>query len=147
MSTQAGMACLLNRAVGEQWAVAATLNDLGRLVLALGDVDSAQACYGESIALSRPSGACYNIAYGLEGLAAVALRRGWPHGAARIFRAAATLRDAAALPLAPIERPAYQCLEVALRDALGEADLERAWAEGQALTLEQAIAEALDTGH
>jgi predicted ATPase/Tfp pilus assembly protein PilF len=137
----------LNQAVGEQWAVAATLNDLGRLALAMGDVDRAHVYYKESISLSRPSGACYNIAYGLEGLAAVALRRGWPHRAARIVRAAATLRDAAALPLAPIEWPAHQSLEVALQAALGDADLERAWAEGQALTLEQAIAEALDTGH
>ena len=133
----------LNRTVGEHWGVAAALNALGRLALAVGDAERAQACYGESIALSRPSGARYNIAYGLEGLAEVALRRGWAHRAARIFRAAAALRDAAALPVAPIERPAYQSLEAALRDALGDADLERAWTEGQALTLEQAIAEAL----
>jgi hypothetical protein len=95
------------------------------------------------MALSRSSGARYNIAYGLEGLAAVALRRGWTQRAARIFRAAASLREVTPMPLAPIERPAHQSLEAALRDALGNAELERSWAEGQALTLEQAIAEAL----
>ena len=64
--------------------------------------------------------------------------------AARLCGAAAALRVAIGAPLHPTERADYERTVAALRVALGDAAYEAAWAQGQALTLEQAIALALE---
>ena len=46
-------------------------------------------------------------------------------------------------PLPPVEQPSYETTVQMTKAALGEAAFAAAWAAGQALTLEQAVAEAL----
>ena len=55
---------------------------------------------------------------------------------------AAGLRASAGAPLPPADRDRYAALVAAVRAALGEAAFTAAWAEGQALPLDAAIAAA-----
>jgi DNA-binding NarL/FixJ family response regulator len=68
--------------------------------------------------------------------------QGQPVGAARLYGAASSLRTLLGAPLPPVERLSYQEYVAMLRAQLGEPAFGNAWAEGQALTLEEAIAEA-----
>ena len=68
-----------------------------------------------------------------------------PEQAARVLGAAAALRDEIGVPLPPGDRDAYERDLAAVRTALGEAALVAAWAEGRAMSLEQAIAYVLET--
>jgi DNA-binding CsgD family transcriptional regulator len=86
----------------------------------------------------------YNIAMGLARLAAVALASGQPARAARRLGTCAALLPPAVPPaLQPEDRPVVEGAVAAARAALSGAAFEGAWAAGAALTLEQAVAEAL----
>jgi len=79
----------------------------------------------------------------LAALSHVAAVNGQPARAVRLGATATRLRDAYQTPLIPLIEPFLaQGLDVA-RHALGELTYARAWAEGQAMSLETAIAEAL----
>ena len=61
----------------------------------------------------------------------------------RLWGAAEATRRLIGAPLPPNERPRYERLVAAVRTQLDEETFAAAWAAGQALSLEQAIAEAL----
>ena len=64
--------------------------------------------------------------------------------AARIWGAAERLREEIGSPVLPVDRPGYDRRVIAARAARGDdAAFDRAWREGRALTLEQAIDLAL----
>jgi non-specific serine/threonine protein kinase len=63
--------------------------------------------------------------------------------AARLFAAAETLREATGIILHPWYRPAYERDRAILRKRLGGDTLAQAWAEGRAMSLEQAADYAL----
>jgi hypothetical protein len=62
----------------------------------------------------------------------------------RLLGAALALREAAGKPPEPGWRAACDRLILAARGALGEEAFAVAWAEGQAMALEQAVAAALE---
>jgi hypothetical protein len=64
----------------------------------------------------------------------------------RLLGAALTLREAAGKPPQPGWRSACDQLILAARGALTEEAFAAAWAEGRALTLEEAVAYALQGG-
>ncbi len=120
---------------------------LGDVALEQGDVDRAAALYSEGLARARrvlPSGSLGGFAVRafwacFRGLAAVASRRGQSERAARLLGAAPAPGDADA----PWMRADYSRLLSAVRSPLSEEAFSRAFAEGQAMTLEQAIEYAL----
>jgi predicted ATPase/transcriptional regulator with XRE-family HTH domain len=135
----------LRRAVGDTRGMGGCHFMLGSLVQELGDYGRAIALYAEGIPLFQSVGVLWPVAYMLDGLAGIA--RAWEQRerAVRLYGAAAALHDA--LGGAPItDRLAARDRDVsALRSALGEETFAAAWAAGQALPLDQAIAEALQT--
>jgi hypothetical protein len=78
-----------------------------------------------------------------EGLAAVARAQGQLWHAAALLAAAQTLREALGLRRAPSESADYERELTALQAALDKEAFAAAWAQGQAMTLEQAIEYAL----
>ena len=83
------------------------------------------------------------IAGCLSGLAAVAAPR-QPERAARLFGAADALREAMGSPqLRTVEHRSYDDDMAALRAHLDEETFAAAWADGQAMAMERAIACAL----
>ena len=79
----------------------------------------------------------------LNGMAEIAGVEGQPERLVRLFGAVTPLHGRYGVSLYPAERAAYERQLSAARVQLGEDAYAAAWAEGQALTLEQAIAEAL----
>ena len=99
---------------------------------------------GESVGLSAALRDTWALVYRLVGLAGVAARRGDPKRAARLFGAAEALGEAASVaPAFPPTRALYEQDLASTRAQLDAETLEAAWAEGRALTLTEAAAEAL----
>ena len=125
------------------------LYNLGRAALEQRDLALARGCLTESLALWRERGERQGIVQCLEGLAAAASGEGQPEGlrrAARLWGAAAAARQAVGLHMPPLDRTAYDRQVAAARAQCDEAAWETAWAEGQAMPLEQAITDALEEG-
>jgi non-specific serine/threonine protein kinase len=133
----------IRKALGYKGGCAHTLTILGRIALAQGAYERATACYQESLTLRQETGEKEGIATALEGLAAVTGMQREPVNAARLYGFAEALRTLLGAPLTPIDRPAYLQTVAAIRAQLDEAAFLKAWAEGQAMTLEEAIAEAV----
>jgi predicted ATPase/class 3 adenylate cyclase len=138
----------LFRELGDRWGIGLLLNNLARVARDLNDWSWTAALCAESLALFREVGDRHGLAWVLSNLAIVAQARGaWPR-AARLFGVVDALLEtlgSSSLSLSPAERGAYEAAVAAARAALGAAAFAAAWAEGRALPLEQAIAEALTT--
>ena len=87
------------------------------------------------------------IAYWLEDVAGVAWGQEQPARVVRLCGAAAALRDAIGGQRAPSERVSYEGAIMAARTALGDDAFTSNWAAGRAMSLEQALAEALGDAH
>ena len=124
--------------------VANVLLHLARVAHVQGDDTQARERLVESLALCRQTGNLLDTASCLEGLAGVATACAQPERAARLFGVAAALRESVGLPLSPVLRADYEHEVFALRAEIGDEAFAAAWAAGQAMTLEQAIAEAVD---
>lgn len=131
------------RELGNKYGIAASLNNLGNVASSQGDYAAAQRFLEESLAIRREIGDKLGIAYGLEGVAKVAYGQGKAERAARLFGAAEALREAIGAPLSPDDRAEYNRIVAAVRAQLGEEVFAKSWAEGRAMTLEQAIEYAL----
>jgi hypothetical protein len=79
----------------------------------------------------------------IDGLAQLACAKGNYSQAARLFGMAEALRTALGLRRDPPEQAHHDQSLASTRAALGDATLAARWAEGEALTLEQAIEYAL----
>ena len=98
----------------------------------------------EGLRLSHELGNKAAVAWALEGLAEVVSRQGAVARSARLLGAANGLRQAVAVPLPPAARKRLERLLGTLRAQISEAAWTAAWAEGRAMSLEQAVAYALE---
>jgi hypothetical protein len=121
---------------------------LGRVAALQGDDRCAVDAFVECLTLSHAA-VREDLALSLEGLAQVLARRARRHAEAdRQMEHAAWLFSAAAalgLPLEPTVRQEHERQVAAVRAALGDEAFAAAWARGQALRPEQAVAVALAT--
>jgi tetratricopeptide (TPR) repeat protein len=131
--------------LGHKQDTAWSLHRLGQVAVYRGDYSTAVALHKESLALFRELGPTPDIPWGMEGLAAVVGAQGQPLQAARLFGAAAALREVSGGPRRRLDLADYDRDVAAVRAQLDEKSFAAAWAEGQAMPLEQAIAEALAT--
>jgi predicted ATPase/DNA-binding CsgD family transcriptional regulator len=132
------------RQVGHKAGCAFTFSVMGRLALQQGDMERAMRCYQESLVLRQETGEKEGVAAALEGLARVAAIQGQTSKAAQLYAAASALRDTMGTPMQPTERTSHELALEALRSDLSEDAFTKAWAEGQAMPLEQAIVAAQD---
>jgi non-specific serine/threonine protein kinase len=121
------------------------LGAMGHLERDKGNYGRAQAYYQESLVMRRELGNKFALAQSLEDLAVLAGRQGQAERAIRLLGAAEAFCETLGTRL-PVAQPAvYQATVAAGRAALGEAEFAALWAEGQALSLEEAIDFALET--
>jgi tetratricopeptide (TPR) repeat protein len=116
---------------------------LGESALGLGQIAESARWLEQGLTLSKTVGAQNGIAWCLAGLGSVAALDEKPERAARLWGAAERLRVAIGCRPAPATRTTYERAMAAARAQLGEQAFAAAWAAGQALSLEQAIGEAL----
>ena len=135
----------LFREQDERWQIPVVLNNLGDVARHQGRLDRATVLYKESLALYRDMGNRADVGECLEGLASVAEADGQPGHAAHLLGAIAALRATMHIPLPDADRTAHERLVESAREALGDDAFAQAWAEGQALPVEEAIAEALNS--
>jgi tetratricopeptide (TPR) repeat protein len=117
---------------------------LGETALGQGRLGEAGRYLAQGLALSQTLGDQTSIAWCLAGLGSVAALDEAPERAARLWGAADRLRAALGCRQAPAARATYERALSIARAQLGEAAFATAWEGGRALTVEQAIAEALD---
>lgn len=117
---------------------------LGWTALRQGNLARAAALFREGLASELELGSTKNIHWLAAGLGAVAGAQGDPERAARLFAAAGALRKAAGAEWPPFYQAEIDLEVTTARSQLGKAEWEKAGQEGQAMTLEQAIAYALE---
>jgi non-specific serine/threonine protein kinase len=132
----------LFRAVGDNWGLALALNNAGDVVRGQGDAGQAAHLLAESLALFRELGDKQGIAWCLAQMAGAAAQAGQAERAARIFGAVAALLESIDARLDPVDRAEYTQNVAAVRAHLGEPAFAAAWAEGAALSLDAALADA-----
>jgi tetratricopeptide (TPR) repeat protein len=120
------------------------LDNLGWVALLRGDSERARALYAESLGLMREVGDKLGVPEPLEGLASVAAARGEAVRAARLFGASEALREVMGVPPEPGERTLQEPYLAAARSQRDETSWQEAWAQGRAMTLEEAISYALE---
>jgi len=98
---------------------------------------------GESLVLSQRMGNPWDIANGLLTFGGLAGGMGLPERGARLFGAGEAVLGAKGLVVPEAYRGLYARAVAGVRRALGEEAFTAAWAAGQALSLEAAVAEAL----
>ncbi len=110
--------------------------------IAKGAIDVAERDAHKALALAVSGGTKAPIPEALECLAALAGRAESRHEAARLFGAAHVLRQRLNLVRYKVYDAGHDASVAALREALGDSEFESAWADGAALSIDEAIAYA-----
>lgn len=149
-----GLASL--REVGDRRSIGFALRHFGRVMLSQQDFEQAVTFYRESLSLCQDlesqfeQGSRYNIVFCLIGLAGAASRQKNATQAASLLGAVEahlkieSLETMEDLLLWPEDRAHLNQLAAAIRTEWDEATFSKAWAEGRAMTLKQAVAYALE---
>jgi len=125
------------------WGQAMALTMLGHVELADGAVDQAPDLLGESATLFQTIGNPLFLSWCLEGLAGLAAAQGHGARAARLCGARDALLMERGSSLPPAYPEGYAHMLEAMRGLLDAEALARELAAGQALPLDQVVAEAL----
>jgi predicted ATPase/Tfp pilus assembly protein PilF len=134
----------LARQAGDERNMVFMLHNLGQVAQRQGDYTQAQELHSEALRLQSRVGSSRSVAFGLENLADIARACAKPIKAARLLGAADALRHSAGCPVENTELPFYSGIISQVRAALDQHSFTFAWAEGYALTLQQAITYALE---
>ena len=133
--------------LGDSRGVAEVLLELGRVARAQGNYMRSLKLCRESLVLSHKLGDKSYIAFCLTALAGVIQATGDARRAARLFGAAQGLLESLGAVLDPSGSLEYSNDLAAVRNQLGESAFEEARAAGEAMTVEQAVAYALEGEH
>jgi non-specific serine/threonine protein kinase len=125
---------------GDRLYIAMAYKDLGQLAHARGEDAIASELCRKALGIFRELGDRRGQA---ESLTALAAAVGPTALAARLFGASEALRDLLGAPLPIVERPDYERNFAAARRGLGAEQFDAAWREGQALPLDQVLAQAI----
>jgi serine/threonine-protein kinase PknK len=135
---------LLAEPVGERFLLGALLANLGESALYRQEFIPARALLKRGLLLNLELGQKGLTAHFLEVSAALIGATGQPHLAVRLLAAAEALRETMHYTLESHDQRYHHLRVMMARAGLGEGEFAAAWAEGQALSLEQAIEYALD---
>jgi predicted ATPase/class 3 adenylate cyclase len=99
----------------------------------------------QALSLCQKAGDLWKLAFALEGAAALAAATGEPKRAARLLGAAGQVRERHPMAFHPNLRQRHRGIAQPVDTTLGAEAFDAAFAEGQTLTPEQAVALALET--
>jgi non-specific serine/threonine protein kinase len=136
---------VLFRELGETFGSSIALINLGRAALLSGDPERARDYFSESLVMKRALADKEGMAWTLEGLAGVAAAQALPVRAAQLFGAAHAVRASIGVPVPPSDSEFFENSVARARGQLDAGTWESAWAQGEALSLESALALALET--
>ncbi len=124
------------------WWLMLALSGRARVAIVLGEPEQAERDAHDALAIAAGMHAYFGISVTLECVGTLAGDAGSHREAARLFGAAEAVRQRIGEVRFKVWDAGYQASVTALRDALGEQDFGVAWAEGAALSTEEAIAYA-----
>ncbi len=124
------------------WFLMAALTTRARVAIAQGEAEQAERDAHDALAITAELKGYSHISDTLECLAALAVDASSHREAARLFGAADAIRQRMGAVRYKVWDAAYEASVAGLRDTLGQKDFESAWAEGAALSTEEAIAYA-----
>jgi predicted ATPase/class 3 adenylate cyclase len=125
------------RELGDREGVAIVLHSLADTAFEQGEWSAAGSYFSESLAILRELDHRVRIVFALEGVGALVAAQHEAARAARLWGAAQRVREDIGTPLA--DDAAFASRVAAARASLGDAAFDAAWAEGRALTLDQAV--------
>jgi non-specific serine/threonine protein kinase len=154
----------ISRELGDQRFIGIALHCLGTLARSQGDLETARARDTEALRLHHALEDRGQLMLCLVGLGCVAVMMGekaarngptprtsgivgeerWFVRGARLFGVGEALREASGFVLWSDDRPSYERCVAAARAALGEEAFAAAWAEGRAMSQDDAVAYALE---
>ena len=135
-------ALALQRETKDGWGISISLGYLGLLATERGEYQHAATVHRESLHLRWDAGVWEDVAASLADLAVLAAAAGREEQAARLFGAAAALREEDERQPKLPERAVFERAEACARTAMGATAFAAAEAAGRALSRKQAVAEA-----
>jgi predicted ATPase/DNA-binding NarL/FixJ family response regulator len=136
--------------LGDKASASGVLANLGHVALHQHQEAQAATYFAECLEVGQVLGHALLMANALDGLSAVALTQGQPQPAVRLLSVAAALREAVGYQHGTADQTEISQRLATMRTQLGPTTFEAVWTAGQALPLDQAIAEAKEvarTGH
>ena len=110
--------------------------------IAQGEPEQAERDAHDALAVAARTGGCMRVADTLECLVRLAADNGNHPYAARLLGAAEAIRQRMGHARFPMYQAGWDAAVTAVREALGQNDFDTAWAEGAALSTDEAIAYA-----
>jgi tetratricopeptide (TPR) repeat protein len=141
----AEQALALAREIGDRIGVYSAQYTLALVAQAEHDHGTARRLFGEALVLAKDLGDYGNVASCFKGLGGVAAAQGEAVRAAQLWGAAAALlaTGETAVYSYTLDQAVYERMVAAVRVQLGEPGFAAAWADGEAMALQQATAVAL----
>jgi predicted ATPase/class 3 adenylate cyclase/DNA-binding NarL/FixJ family response regulator len=127
---------------GNGWYLMLALTARARVAVAQGEPEQAESDAYDALACAADTGAHLGLSDILELLASLACDDGRHAEGVRLFGTAEAIRERMGAVRMKIYDADYSTVVAAVRNALGENEFDRAWAEGRALSTEEAIAYA-----
>jgi predicted ATPase/DNA-binding winged helix-turn-helix (wHTH) protein/Tfp pilus assembly protein PilF len=132
------------RQAGDRWGSARSLSDLGSIHCEQGEYESAHAAYREALQMFAQLSSKRGMARALEGFACLAAAREEAKRALTLAAAAAHLRRQVSAPLPQAEQSKLDHNLSRAWKLLGEAEGKAAWAEGVAMSVDNAVGYSLE---
>ncbi len=130
----------LYRKMGSRQGIAESLNQLARVAIVQEENNIAYTYFKESLAIAMEMKRKALTASCLEGIARVGTSQGKFVLATQLWGLAEALRATIGVPITPIDRAEYERSVANACVQLGEKVFANAWAQGQSMTPEQALA-------
>jgi predicted ATPase/class 3 adenylate cyclase/DNA-binding CsgD family transcriptional regulator len=121
------------------WHLMVAHAERARVAIAQGDPDQAECDAHDAVALGTEIGSVLITADALECLAVLAGAADDHRRAARLFGTAQAIRERSGIARFQIYQAGYECTLAQVRNTLGDTEFEAAWAEGAALSTDEAI--------
>jgi predicted ATPase/predicted Ser/Thr protein kinase len=129
----------LARGLEDGWTISVALASLAFAGLTSGATEGADALLTEALGWARKRGDKRLAAECLGGLASLAAHGGQPARAARLWGAAAGLREAIGAPVSPLEQALLDAHEAGVRASLGGERYDKELTAGRRLEFESAV--------
>lgn len=126
-----------------QYRIARILNRLALVARDQGNYIEAKSLFRQSMAFYQTNINKCDIALSLEDISRMCKLRGYNVQAIKVLGSASLIRDQISAPVLTYAAKKYDSHISALRSALGDEAFEKYWAQGRAMSMDEAIAYAL----
>jgi predicted ATPase/DNA-binding SARP family transcriptional activator len=133
-----------SRDLGGEMQIAWSLRQLGSILIQRNELGRADSLLHESLGILRQQGDSTDITHCVLRIADLAFAQGRLERAARLYGACQNLRESHQAELHSYDREESEQNLALLRNMLDEAQFASIWTQGHAMTLDEAVAYALD---